>query len=119
MGGWPGTGAEGFHYRKRAAASVRTTQDKNKRGKQEERTGVIVWNLARLVFLSTVLLPPLQDLQKGATYGVQYVRHRERMRSIAKWLERLTANDVVATVLGSIPASSDTVESEGRQMDQR
>jgi hypothetical protein len=103
--------------RKRAAASVRTTQDKNMRGKQEERTGVIVWNLARLVFLSTVLLPPLQDLQKGATYGVQYVRHRERMRS-SRVLERLTANAVVATVLCSIQASSDTVESEGRQMDQ-
>ncbi len=33
-------------------------------------------------------------------------------------LERLTANAVVATVLGSTPASSDTVESEGRQMKQ-
>ncbi len=32
--------------------------------------------------------------------------------------ERLTANAKVATVLGSIPASSDTVESEGRQMKQ-
>jgi hypothetical protein len=30
----------------------------------------------------------------------------------SEWLERLT----VATVLGSIPASSDTVESVGRQM---
>ncbi len=40
------------------------------------------------------------------------------MRSIAEWLERLTANAVVATVLGSIPATSDTVESEGRQMEQ-
>ncbi len=30
---------------------------------------------------------------------------------LAEWLERLTAN---ATVLGSIPASYDTVESEGR-----
>jgi hypothetical protein len=37
---------------------------------------------------------------------------------LAEWLERLTANTVVATVLGSIPASSDTVESEGRQMHQ-
>jgi hypothetical protein len=34
---------------------------------------------------------------------------------LAEWLERLAAN---ATVLGSIPASSDTVESEGRQMKQ-
>ncbi len=39
---------------------------------------------------------------------------------LAKWLERLTANVEleVATVLGSIPASSDTVESEGPQMKQ-
>jgi hypothetical protein len=56
-----GNRGPGFHYRKRAAASVRiTTQDKNMRGKQEEGTGVIVWNLARLVFLSTVLLPSFQ-----------------------------------------------------------
>jgi hypothetical protein len=33
---------------------------------------------------------------------------------LAEWLERLTANAEVATVQGSIPASSDTVESEGR-----
>jgi hypothetical protein len=32
------------------------------------------------------------------------------------WVRDLTANAVVATVLHSIPASSDTVESEGRQM---
>ncbi len=37
---------------------------------------------------------------------------------LAEWLERLTANAVVATVLDSISASSDTVESEGRQMKQ-
>ncbi len=36
------------------------------------------------------------------------------MRDLAEWLERLTANvEVVAAVLGSIPASSDTGESEG------
>ncbi len=33
-------------------------------------------------------------------------------------IERLIANAVVATVLGSIQASSDTVESEERQMKQ-
>jgi hypothetical protein len=38
--------------------------------------------------------------------------------NLAKWLERLAVNAKVATVLGSIPASSDTVESEGRQMKQ-
>jgi hypothetical protein len=55
---------------------------------------------------------------------------REWMRSGREWmrsgrvvdeiyrLERLTANGKVTTVLGSIPASSDTVESEGRQMKQ-
>ncbi len=50
---------------------------------------------------------------------------REGMRSSRVWgwdlaerLERLTANAKVATVLGSIPASSGTVESEGRQMKQ-
>jgi hypothetical protein len=37
---------------------------------------------------------------------------------LAEWLERLTVNAVVATVMGSIPASSDTEESEGRQMKQ-
>ncbi len=39
------------------------------------------------------------------------------MRStVAKWLERLTANAKVATVLGSCRAFSDTVESEGQRM---
>ncbi len=37
---------------------------------------------------------------------------------LAYWLERLTANAPVATVLGSIPASVGTVESKGRQMKQ-
>jgi hypothetical protein len=41
------------------------------------------------------------------------------MRStVAKWLERLAVNAKVAAVLGSILASSDTVESEGQQMKQ-
>jgi hypothetical protein len=35
------------------------------------------------------------------------------MRSNLVYLERLTVNAEVATVLGSIPASSNTVESEG------
>jgi hypothetical protein len=39
------------------------------------------------------------------------------MRS-SRWFERLTANAKVATDLGSISASSDTTESEGRQMKQ-
>jgi hypothetical protein len=43
---------------------------------------------------------------------------RIRGLDLAEWLERLAVNGDVATVLGSIPASSDTVESEGRQMKQ-
>jgi hypothetical protein len=39
-------------------------------------------------------------------------------RDLAKMLESLTSNAKVALVLGSIPASLDTVESEGRQMKQ-
>jgi hypothetical protein len=35
--------------------------------------------------------------------------------SMAEWLMRLTFNAKVATVLGSIPASSDTVDSMGAQ----
>jgi hypothetical protein len=40
------------------------------------------------------------------------------MRSSRVVIERLTANAEVATVLVSIPASTDTVDSEGRQMKQ-
>jgi hypothetical protein len=39
-------------------------------------------------------------------------------RDIIVWLELLTANAEVAAFLGSIPASSDTVPSERRQMKQ-
>ncbi len=38
---------------------------------------------------------------------------------LAEWLERLKANAVIATVMGSIPPSSDTVESPGRHMKQK
>jgi hypothetical protein len=37
---------------------------------------------------------------------------------LAEWLEGFTANAEVAIGLGSIPASTDTGESEGRQMKQ-
>ncbi len=42
----------------------------------------------------------------------------ERGWDLAEWLERLTANAVALTVLGSISAFSDTVDSEGWQMKQ-
>ncbi len=47
------------------------------------------------------------------SYGVV-----DEMKSIDEWLKRLDVNAKVATVLGSIPASSDTRESEGRQIKQ-
>jgi hypothetical protein len=37
---------------------------------------------------------------------------------LAEWLDRLTVNAKVSTVLGWIPASSDAVESDWRQMEQ-
>ncbi len=37
---------------------------------------------------------------------------------VSEWLERLTVNAEVTTIPGSIPASSDTLEYEGRQMKQ-
>ncbi len=40
------------------------------------------------------------------------------MRFSRERLEGLAVNAKVATVLGSIPSSSDTVESEGRQIKQ-
>ncbi len=39
-------------------------------------------------------------------------------RDLGEWLESLAVNAKVATVLGSISASSDTVKSEGRHMTQ-
>jgi hypothetical protein len=39
-------------------------------------------------------------------------------RDLAEWLERLAVNAKVATVLGSIPASTDTVEPQRRQLKQ-
>ncbi len=45
-------------------------------------------------------------------------KEKEKKKPQAEWLERLTADAAVATVLGSIPTSSGTVESEGRQMKQ-
>ncbi len=37
---------------------------------------------------------------------------------LAEWLERPAANATVITVQGSIPASPDTLEYEGRQLKQ-
>ncbi len=53
----------------------------------------------------------------GSSLG-GYRQFSDWRRDLAEWFERLTANAEVAKVLGSIPAASDTVESEGRQMNQ-
>jgi hypothetical protein len=47
-----------------------------------------------------------------------FIEYKNSKTHLAELLERLTVNTVVAIVLGSIPASSDTVESEGLQMKQ-
>jgi len=68
-----------------------------------------------------------KDISRSRTTAIERTsatgRDTGRSRDRAGWdlaerLERLTANAKVATVLGSIPASSGTVESEGRQMKQ-
>ncbi len=52
-------------------------------------------------------------------YKVPQTRHKlNKIVDVAEWLERLIVNAIVATFLGSIPASSDIVESEGRQVKQ-
>jgi len=47
---------------------------------------------------------------------VKYLEDKESGSDLAEWLVRLTAHVEVATVLGSIKASSDTVECEGRRI---
>ncbi len=49
--------------------------------------------------------------------GIYYVFHNFHKPTV-HWLERITSNAKVATILFLIPASSDIVESEGRQMKQ-
>ncbi len=48
---------------------------------------------------------------KGVFAFVQYFEFTEW--DLAEWLERLIVNAVVATVLGSIPASSDSADLRG------
>jgi hypothetical protein len=56
-------------------------------------------------------------------YFTDYCIHQTCMSThsgwdLAEWIERLAVNAKIATVLGSTPASSETVESEGRRMKQ-
>ncbi len=70
----------------------------------------------------SLVIRRLEDQDKGLYTCQVYISLMMRssmwMRSIAGWLEFLTDNVKVATVLGSISASPDTAESEGRQMKQ-
>ncbi len=56
--------------------------------------------------------PTLAICNLSGVVGLKYGWH------LAEWLERLAVNAKVAIVLGFIPASSDTVESERQQMKQ-
>jgi hypothetical protein len=68
--------------------------------------------LYRVHFLSSIYTGciPCRSSCQGLTVPRDIKRHNVYFRrDLALWLERLTANAEVATVLGSIPASSDTV----------
>jgi hypothetical protein len=62
------------------------------------------------------------QLEHKATYkwyrSIFLLNSSKRMRSNRVVREHLTADAQVTTVLGSIPAYSDTVECEGRQIKQ-
>ncbi len=58
-----------------------------------------------------VLVTGVNDMKK-ADVKISRIIH------LVEWLERLAVNAKVATVQGSIPASSDTVKSAGPQMKQ-
>ena len=60
------------------------------------------------------MLYSIQNIWRFLSYFAQV----SSIWDLAELLECLAVNAKVATVLGSIPASSDTVESEGQQMKQ-
>ncbi len=67
--------------------------------------------------MSTFLVPIFYSVWDLAEFvNVIYRFSQEGGWDLAEWLERLAVN--AAAVLGSIPASSGTLESEGRQMKQ-
>jgi hypothetical protein len=75
----------------------------------------------------TIELSNLANVQRRI-FVILFVYHRERRMKarketaryfwVAEWLKRLTANAGVATVPDSISESSDTMESQGRQIKQ-
>ncbi len=70
----------------------------------------VVWNwiVMKILYTETSSLRTLKILPRNFNEIVRsWICGWDR----SEWLERLTANAVVATVLGSIPASSDTMES--------
>jgi hypothetical protein len=75
------------------------------------RSGRVVWmRSGRIMWMRSSLVVWMRSSR------VVWMRSSRVVWMRSSWLECLTANAVVATVLGSIPASSDTVESEGLQI---
>jgi hypothetical protein len=70
-----------------------------------------------LKLTSTFVLKLARTVKRVSGRATLFDRRHIIMKK-AEWLERLTANAKVATVLGSIPACPDTGESEMRQMKQ-
>jgi hypothetical protein len=70
--------------------------------------------------LVVVFSKVLRKILSGGDFKhrIYFIEYKNSKTHLAEWLERLTVNAVVETVLGSIPASSDTVESEGLQVKQ-
>ncbi len=67
-------------------------------------------------FYSLVSTFPSGTPNRVALVRVAWRTEKIIVDELAEWLDRLAASAKVATVLGLIPASSDTVESEGRHM---
>jgi hypothetical protein len=65
----------------------------------------------RTMYIENIKKSPLEifEVKKLAHPTFRIARIDGGWLDLAEWLERFTANSKVATVLGSIPASSDTV----------
>ncbi len=73
------------------------------------------------VFLNPKIVTKLAEIWVGFGIQKKFVPDpgsKKHGWDLAEWLERLAVNAIGATVLGSILASYDTVEYEGRQMKQ-
>ncbi len=62
------------------------------------------------------VLPAVLHQRLPYDQGPAHLKPKVRGSDLAEWSERLAVNARVATVLESIPTSSDTMESEGRKL---